>query len=427
MSRYAAYDIEDERHTMEDVIDEFVEEINEEEMLQQQQQLEPKRSKRKRKTESLKTSKKTKDEPGENKSVRKRSLDPEQDDSAKIHKKVKKQKSSTEWERLCGVTIEPKYTGNKSEGVNENEKFKKSKKDAKEVKVAQTNDSQAVSAESHCKNVARDAKVAQVDTEEEDISKIEEFIRSQVAIPAPVPEEAQLNITKDTLNLEKSAENPPNGSEQKVVSEKKKRGRKKKQVPLIEEVNILTETEKEVTVITENEKVVDNKVTVTTEDEKLVDKEVRISTESETQIEKVAAISTENEVVSENSAPVVAPVKKGRKKGRKRQNSTTQENMTQVVGETPSEAAVTTQTSGTTETPFVFKPVSDWKKLLKMPSNFTPLSTKHLDQQIFQNPLQPYAPCVPRNTSKRLIEHLTDKDLEQVGSYSFFTCGSQVL
>ena len=406
VSRYAAYDIDDERHTMEDVIDEFVEEINEEELLQQQQQqFEQKRSKRKRKTESSKSSKKTKNESGEKKSLRKRRLDPGQDDSAKIHNKVKKQKS--EWERICGETMEPKNIGNKSEGVNEKEKFKKSKKVAKtqKVKIARTNDDQGASPESQCINVTQDAKVAQVDTEEEDISKIEEFIRSQVAIPAPVPEEAQLNITKETLNSEKIAKNPPNGSEQKVVSEKKKRGRKKKRVPLIEEVNISTETEKEVTVTTENVKV--------------VDKEIPILTESEAQVEKVAAISTGNEVEPENSAPIVAPVKKGRKKGRKRQNSTNPENMTQAAGETQSEAAVATETSGTTETTFVFKPVSDWKKLLKMPSNFTPLSTKHLDQQIFQNPLQPYAPCVPRNTSKRLIEHLTDKDLEQVCPYLF--------
>ena len=401
VSRYAAYDIDDERHTMEDVIDEFVEEINEEELLQQQQ-FEQKRSKRKRKTEISKSSKKTKNESGEKKSLRKRRLDPGQDDSAKIHNKVKKQKS--EWERICGETMEPKNIGNKSEGVKEKEKFKKRKKCTKtqELKVAKTNDDQAASGESQCINVAQDAKVAQQDTEEEDISKIEEFIRSQVAIPAPVPEEAQLNITKETLNSEKSAKNPPNGSEQKVVSEKKKRGRKKKQVPLIEDVNLSTETEK---VITENEK--------------LVDKEVPILTESEAQVEKAAAISTGNEVEPENSAPIVAPVKKGRKKGRKRQNSTNLENMTQAAGETQSEAAVATETSGTTETPFVFKPVSDWKKLLKMPSNFTPLSTKQLDQQIFQNPLQPYAPCVPRNTSKRLIEHLTDKDLEQVCPYLF--------
>ena len=60
----------------------------------------------------------------------------------------------------------------------------------------------------------------------------------------------------------------------------------------------------------------EKEVTVTTENVKLVDKEIPILTESEAQVEKVAAISTGNEVEPKNSAQIVAPVKKGRKKGR---------------------------------------------------------------------------------------------------------------
>jgi hypothetical protein len=60
----------------------------------------------------------------------------------------------------------------------------------------------------------------------------------------------------------------------------------------------------------------------------------------------------------------------------------------------------------------VFKPIQNWHKVIKLPSN-QPLS-KWTEDQIFRNATKSYVPCVPKNTSQRLIAALTDKELEQL-------------
>ncbi len=63
----------------------------------------------------------------------------------------------------------------------------------------------------------------------------------------------------------------------------------------------------------------------------------------------------------------------------------------------------------------VFKPIQNWQKVLRPPNptNAEPLS-KWVSDQVYKNALEPYVPCVPKNTSQRLIESLTDKELEQL-------------
>ena len=60
----------------------------------------------------------------------------------------------------------------------------------------------------------------------------------------------------------------------------------------------------------------------------------------------------------------------------------------------------------------VFKPISNWHKIMKI-STERPLA-KSLVDQIFKNVLEPYVPCVPKNTSQRLIDALTERELEQL-------------
>ena len=59
-----------------------------------------------------------------------------------------------------------------------------------------------------------------------------------------------------------------------------------------------------------------------------------------------------------------------------------------------------------------FKPIQNWHKIMKVSSD-KPLSKSMVDQ-VFKNVLTPYVPCVPKNTSKRLIEALSDSELEQL-------------
>ena len=60
----------------------------------------------------------------------------------------------------------------------------------------------------------------------------------------------------------------------------------------------------------------------------------------------------------------------------------------------------------------VFKPIGNWHKIMKI-STERPLA-KSLVDQIFKNVLEPYVPCVPKNTSQRLIDALTERELEQL-------------
>ena len=59
-----------------------------------------------------------------------------------------------------------------------------------------------------------------------------------------------------------------------------------------------------------------------------------------------------------------------------------------------------------------FKPIQNWHKIMKVSSE-KPLSKSMVDQ-IFKNVLTPYVPCVPKNTSERLINALSDSELEQL-------------
>jgi hypothetical protein len=59
----------------------------------------------------------------------------------------------------------------------------------------------------------------------------------------------------------------------------------------------------------------------------------------------------------------------------------------------------------------VVKPVQNWRKVLRLPSS----TNERLDSaQIFQSPLPAYVPHVPHGTSQRLIEYLTDKDVDML-------------
>ena len=78
------------------------------------------------------------------------------------------------------------------------------------------------------------------------------------------------------------------------------------------------------------------------------------------------------------------------------------------------EKSATTSSTTTvgTQAQKVFKPISNWHKLMKISAE-RPLA-KSLVDQIFKNVLEPYVPCVPKNTSQRLIEALTERELEQL-------------
>ena len=57
------------------------------------------------------------------------------------------------------------------------------------------------------------------------------------------------------------------------------------------------------------------------------------------------------------------------------------------------------------------KQVANWKKVLRLP---TSMDDRLTSSQIFKPVAPSYGPCVPPGTSKRLIEHLTPRDLEQL-------------
>ena len=76
------------------------------------------------------------------------------------------------------------------------------------------------------------------------------------------------------------------------------------------------------------------------------------------------------------------------------------------------EKADTAPPSNSSSSQKVFKPIGNWHKIMKM-STERPLA-KSLVDQIFKNVLEPYVPCVPKNTSQRLIDALTERELEQL-------------
>ena len=103
--------------------------------------------------------------------------------------------------------------------------------------------------------------------------------------------------------------------------------------------------------------------------------------------------------------------KKVRKRGQKSKRSKSSPTDEPQVREEPPATSETTPGQSSS----VFKPISDWKKVLKFPANYSDLSTKVIEQQIYKNPLPPYVPCVPKNTSQNLIENLSEKEVEQLG------------
>ena len=54
-----------------------------------------------------------------------------------------------------------------------------------------------------------------------------------------------------------------------------------------------------------------------------------------------------------------------------------------------------------------FKPIQNWHKVLRMPTNYGDFGSKLTENQIYKNALPPYVPCVPPNTSQRVIDSLS--------------------
>ena len=61
-----------------------------------------------------------------------------------------------------------------------------------------------------------------------------------------------------------------------------------------------------------------------------------------------------------------------------------------------------------------FKPIQNWHKILRLPNQYVELGAKWTETQVFRNVLPPYVPCVPPNTSQRLIEALTEREVDQL-------------
>ena len=57
------------------------------------------------------------------------------------------------------------------------------------------------------------------------------------------------------------------------------------------------------------------------------------------------------------------------------------------------------------------KNVQNWKKIIRLGPS---LADKLSSEQLFKSPLPAYVPCVPPGTSQRLVEYLTDKDVDQL-------------
>lgn len=111
--------------------------------------------------------------------------------------------------------------------------------------------------------------------------------------------------------------------------------------------------------------------------------------------------------------------RKGARGGRKRKKTLAKSGQKKPVKQptshenVPEEAIATKEVSATAAAEKkVFKPIQNWHKIMKLSSS-QPLSQSTVDQ-VFCNVIAPYVPCVPRNTSQRLIDALTEKELEQL-------------
>jgi hypothetical protein len=372
---------------MEDVIDEFVEEINEEEMLeqeqQQQQQLEESRrsSKRKKNTETetenlseKRLKKKRKEESVETnvKKVYKRKKKVETTESVSDVQPEKPEIKLTETD--LSETSSIKQLASEDQEISKDlqvealaekvpsdiskkkkRKVGRKKKGRKGQKKKQTVESQKVEGMTEAQTEKIETRPETMEEEEEEnISKIEEFLKSH-------PSENSSNV-------------------------KETRGRKRKQVEGEEILNLSNQIQG---------------------NEEQTDEPTRERTEGGETVEP-------NNKTAETEEVGEAPTnKRGRKRGRKSKKSkVVPEEVTQNPDEVPASNEVTEIVR---QNPMSsFKPISDWKKVLKYPQNYSDLSTKLIEKQLFKNPLPPYVPCVPRNTSKRLIENLTEKELEQL-------------
>lgn len=385
---------EEERHTMEDVIDEFVEEINEEEMFEEQvveQQLTPNlkeseilsekssKRKRKRKTEEVEIGQKRKRKKKQNEKTAAAEFDqllakekdngerfldekiphktgnpqpqPETREEVQPQPEVKKKtrkrrkrnpKLGTKKPRLEPETVaRPAQDSDPAKAEKVQRKKRRSKTRNRLKKLGLKLASQTGLVDNRA--VAHPAK--NPDEEDiEDVTKIAEFMRSQMMLNEPNGIEAQKAPSGDIVRQNSaSVTNPePDAAETPAV-------------PL----------------------------------------DAQPQTQPPGLPEQV-----------ENSS-----VKKGRKRGRKPKRakpSPTERPQAEAEPQPGPDVPVQQPAAGT------FKPVSDWKKVLKFPQNYSDLSTKALEQQVFRNPLPPYAPCVPRNTSQNLINNLSDRDLEQL-------------
>jgi hypothetical protein len=124
-----------------------------------------------------------------------------------------------------------------------------------------------------------------------------------------------------------------------------------------------------------------------------------------------AALPADRSVAEDAEAVQPTPAsqdsnRRGRKRGRKSKAANRTDDQQHQDGEP---ATATAPSSSAT-----FRPISDWRKVFKYPPNYSDLSTKLVEQQVFKNPLPPYVPCVPKNTSQGLIDYLTDRDVEQL-------------
>ncbi len=195
----------------------------------------------------------------------------------------------------------------------------------------------------------------------------------------------------ETTDIIQNTENSVDVKEPEVVPVKSNRGRKRKSL------NLSTDSAKVVS---------DNAPQVVDLSKENQAENVELPQDSQVEVVKQPA-SNLTEVAGQIDTAIKSN-KSQKKKGRKKAIDVQQSNTAASGDETQRSESAAPAPSNT------FKPISDWKKVLKFPPNYSELSTKLIDQQIFKNALSPYAPCVPRNTTKRLIENLTEKELEQL-------------
>ena len=378
---------------MEDVIDEFVEEINEEEMLEREQleevaEVEVQRSTKGRRRKKNKT---------DSNSVEKEKIANKRKRSVKIDEDVITEKIIASTAAKAEGSPKKKRTEVEEESTTELLKKgarKGKNKKGKNVKEKVTQDTSLT-----VPDTAPTVEKLQTDSancEEEDISKIEEFIKSQNNAENGKTEtrgrKRKVNEAKEDSDIQ-NAEHNVDVQESEVVPEKSKRGRQRKSLNLsTDSPKGVADNAPEVVVVLSQENQPEN---------------VELPQENQAEVVELPE-SNLTEVAGQNDT-VINGKRSHKKKGRKKANNV-QQNNTDAPGDE-------TQRSESTAAPVpsnTFKPISDWKKVLKFPPNYSELSTKLIDQQIFKNALPPYAPCVPRNTSQRLIDNLTEKELEQL-------------